>query len=752
MGMLRFLGILLLVAAPLAQAAVDPGARAQPAIALDGAITAFDMAQGGTLVAGRGDPSGASGETPHLWRAWDADGTQRRSETADANNCAATPIVNECLGNVVDIAVSASGERIVIAARDDNNAGRLVFATLSGGILSRMEFSNEQPAAVAISEDGSRVVMASERPGNPAQGRLRMYGWTAIGLGTVTATWALDVPAPATRIAIGPDGRVAAAVGDLHYRITTTGSTPTAYVHDNDATLRDVAYAAASSEQWSVAGGADGGILLYSASEETANPAPRDDLQQGTSPQVAVAITADGRLFAAGDGAGVVRLYRNLHVVGGTSPLVAASPALAGGVTGLAFSSDGRYLAVAAGTATVLFRTDTAGLHLLWQATAPGPVTHVDVNADGTLVASTSGSTVTVYTTLRSATVKPPSSTSLVPGQSRDLQLQVRNTGNREETITLDPPVVPTGWTALLSSTSLVLRPDQSANVTLNLTPSAQAPPGPAAVTVTHRMPALASVTTAVPVTVAQIRQWHLAAQTTSVAIDAGSSVRVPFILFNQGNGADTTALTAGMDRAGWTAVLDRPSVQAAAGASVAVNVTITAPSDARQLEAGTASIQADADSVALLRVTATIGARFGASLVASPNEGSGQRGQASSFSLQVTNTGNAPDRFTTSIAAVPAGWLATTEPSLTPTLGPGESSAVVVRLVPVAGATPGTYEVLAQAISQSDPTKVATATYSLRLDAETTASPSSGGRGSPAPALLWVAIGLLAAAWTRRR
>lgn len=750
--MLRFLALVLLLAAPLAQAAVDPGARSQPAMTLDGAITAFDMAAGGTMVAGRADPAGTSGETAHLWRAWDADGTQRRSETADASNCVATPIVNECIGNVVDVAVSSSGERIVIAARDDNNAGRLVFATLSGGIVTRLEFPNEQPTAVAISDDGSRVVVSAERPGNPAQGRVRLFGWTAVGSGTVTATWAVDTTLPATRVALGPDGRVAAAAGDLHYRITTTASSPTTYVHDNDAVLRDVAYAAASSEQWSVAGGADGGVLLYSASEDTGTPSPREDLQQGSSAQVAVAITPDGRLFAAGDAAGVVRLYRNLHLVAGASPLVAATAALPGAVTSLAFSTDGRYLAVAAGTATLLFRTDTTGLHLMWQATSSTAVTGVDVNADASLVASTSGSAVTVFTTLRGATLTPPITTSIAPGHSRNVALQVRNAGNREETILLDAPVVPTGWTATLSATSVTLRPDQASNITMNLTAAALASPGPASVTLTHRIAGVSSVTTAIPVTVTQVRQWNLLAQVTSVAIEAGGSVRVPFVLVNQGNGPDATGVSVAVDRAGWVATLDRSTVQAAAGASLIANVTITAPADARQLEAGTATIQVDADAVAVLRVTATIGARFGSTVQVVPAEGPGVRGQATTFVVRVTNTGNAPDRFTPTLAAVPTGWLATFEPSLTATLGPGETAVLAGQVVPAAGAAAGSYELVVQLTSQSDASKVATATYTLQVEASSPSATSTGGRGSPAPAFLGLALGLLAVAALRRR
>lgn len=66
----------------------------------------------------------------------------------------------------------------------------------------------------------------------------------------------------------------------------------------------------------------------------------------------------------------------------------------------------------------------------------------------------------------------------VAPGETATYKIKVKNTGNRQDTISLSHSIPPSGWTASLSKTSVVLKAGESTEVTLNVTPPQSAKDG----------------------------------------------------------------------------------------------------------------------------------------------------------------------------------------------------------------------------------------------------------------------------------
>lgn len=746
------LGLLLLTTAQ----AVEPNPRASPVLELDAPVTALAVAtNSGHIVAGMADPSTSFGQPSdvNVWRAWDASGNQLRNEDADRANCNPSLLAGDnCIGHVVAIAVSADGTRIAVAARGaDDTSGRLVLATMQGNIFSRTEYTDESPTSLALSGDGTKLAVGLRVPATTGEdtGRVRSYAWTGSGAGTVSQSWSTVTDFAVTDVAISSDGRVSAAAADRHYRFSLTGSP---FEHDSDAPFLSVAMARNGPNHWSVAGASDGGVLLYSDAQDQASASAALDIPPGTAAQRAVAMVGDATMFAAGDANGVVRLFRNPDLVSGGAQ-VAATPALHGAVAGLEFSHDGRYLAVAAGNGTYLYQVSPTGLSQLWASVGTAPVTHVGITSDGESVASASGKIVTVFTALHRATASVPGALSTDPGDELAIPVTLRNTGNRDETISLSR-ALPQDWLGTLSRSTVTLAPDATAIVYLNVTPPQFASPGEAIVTMTHFVQGIPTAT-GIPVTVNTLRQWTLQPEgALSRDIEAGGTVRFPIRLNNLGNGIDTTTIAVAADMPGWTATVAPSSVTVPRGQTGTAEVTVTAPETAGQLDSARITVTLGADGDAGLQLTATVGARFGASLLVADPQSTGTRGEASLILLRVTNTGNIADTFTITPGPVPTGWLVSVDSSaLASPLGPGQSRDVGVTVTPAAGSDAGNYQVTFQVASQGDASKSASATHTLTLEGEAATTTTTKSKGSPAPGVPLLALGLAAlVALARRR
>lgn len=752
----RVLLLTALLLAPVASAVVNPNPR-NDSVDMPNAVTALAMAANSLhIAAGMADPSRdfPAQDDVRVWRAWDSSGNQVREETADSANCNGS-LLDNCIGDVVDIALSADGTRIAVAARGaDSSSGRLVLATMQGGIVNRQEYaSDESPTSLAMSPDGTKLAVGLVRPqANPDVGRVRLYNWAGTGAGTVTQAWSQDTVLAVSSVAISADGRVSAAAGDRHYRFSASGSP---FVHDTDATLNVVAFANAGPSHWSMAGAADGGILLYEDGNDVANAFAEFDLQPGSSPQNAVGMLANATLFVAGDNAGVVRLFRNLEILPGATNLVGATAALDGPVADLQLSADGRLLAVAAGRGTYLFRVSTSGISELWRSVGTVAVTDVAVSGDGEHVASAAGAAITVFTAIHSVTaIMPSSGLTASPADPLQVTIGFRNDGNRPEEVTVERSL-PADWIGSVTPATFTVQPEATVNVVLEVTPPAGAVPGPADVSVTHRVRGIPT-TTDVPIEVDLVRQWTLQAEgALNRDIDAGGSTRFPIRLNNLGNGDDSTTVTATVDLQGWTATVTPSPVSAARGGPAFANVTVTAPASASELQSGKVTVKLGSDPSAGLQLTATIGARFGVTAAADPASSVGTRGEATSFKLRVTNSGNTPDSLQATAGGIPSGWTVQLDASaLAGTLQPGASVELPVTVTPPATAEGGNYELAFAVKSLGDPTKATTARHTISLDggAESESSTSGKGKGSPGLEVPLLMVGLAALAVALRR
>lgn len=723
---------------------------------------ALAVAGNGAVAAGMNDTGRSLGQSTanSVWTWWDAAGSSIRSDRADENNCGGAGItvtpLQTCIGDVTGIALSGDGSRIAIAARGDTSSdGRLLLFNAQSGPVANFELpSGESPTSVAMSVDGTRIAVGILRPegASPDLGRVRLYTWPA-GSNSPVSTWAADTAFPVTKVAVGLDAKVTAIAQDRNYRFTTTGSQVAAAMHDTDANLNAVAMASSAASHWSVVGAQDGGILLYSDSQDTANPVAAYDLQPGTSPQRAVAISPDAKLLVAGDAAGIVRLLRNPDLVAGSAP-IAQTAALDGPVHALHIAGDGVHLAIAAGRATYLYRIDNTGLSEIWRSVGTAAVTQVGLSTDAEFVASASGSTVTVFPGRHAVTLQAADGTPVRPGVSVRIPITFSNTGNRDEVVPLSV-AKPADWGGQFDSSSITLRAGESRVVEINVTAPAFAAPGGASLQVTHRVRGIPTIST-VTVQVQQVHSWGLGIDgALSRAIDAGGSVQFVLRVDNLGNGDDNTAVTASVDRDGWTASVAPETVTVAKQASTTLTLTLTAPANAQNGEAGRATIRLGGDPTATLQVTATVGARFGLQVTADPATRTVVAGHAVTFDVRITNTGNVPDTFEITPGPVPNGWLLqVANQGLAAAVPAGGTAVVTVTVTPPAGTLPSTYQLSLQVESIGDATKIATARHDLIVEGTSTTATGTKDKGLPGlgvPVLLG-ALALAALAFQQRR
>lgn len=752
---LAVIALLTLALPALAAADVDPHPRSAPTQSLSGPITAFAMSASGATAAGMADPGRSLGQATNtpVFTWWDAAGNSIRSDRADENNCATATVtpLEACIGDVVGLALSSDGQRLAVAATGNNlDEGRLLLFNAQSGPVANFELpTGESPTSVAMSLDGTSVAVGLLRQNGASAdtGRVRLYSWPSPG-NTPSATWSADVGFPVKAVDLAANGRVVAIAADRSIRFSADGAT--AYVHDTDANLNAVAAAGYVSSHWSVAGAEDGGILLYSDAQDTANPVAAYDLQPGSSPQRAVAMATDGRHFVAGDATGVVRLFRNPDLVSGAA-YIAQSPALDGAVSSLRLSGSGSHLVATAGRGTYLFRVSDAGLSEVWHSVGTGAVMQGGVSSDGELVASASGSAVTVFTAVH-AVAASPAAGNATPGQTKGIPLTYTNTGNRDETVPLTVSA-PADWVATVWPTSLSVPAGATATALLNVTPPSFAAPGTSNVAVTHRVRGIPS-TANVPVDVVQVHAWSLSAEgALSRSVAAGGDVSFHVRAQNLGNGADLTDVLATIDQAGWQVKVAPPLVSAGKGGFAYANVTVTAPADAGNGASAKAVVRLSRDAGAAIQVTATVGASFGVQATAVPTEAQGLPGQTATVTVRVRNTGNAPDSYTVSLGGVPNGWTAS-ESKETAVVQPGQTVDVPLSVAPAATAAGGRYQLTVQARSLGDGSRTSSASYELTLPggSSSTTSTSHKAKGGPGPELALVGMALLGAVAAVRR
>ena len=342
--------------------------------------------------------------------------------------------------------------------------------------------------------------------------------------------------------------------------------------------------------------------------------------------------------------------------------------------------------------------TDTATL----TATSHGDVT----KSAGSIL------TTTVNLARRVSLAPPTAAQSGYPGATVTYTLVLTNAGNYTDTFTLT--VGSTAFTTTVTPSSVgPLGQGLSQSVAVTVQIPAGAAPGvsdTAIITATSWGNSNQSANSIL--TTASI-MWHVALAPASAARsgDPGAMVTYTLVLTNTGNALDTFTLTAGSSMAFTTTVTPSSVGPLSAGASRSVTVTVQIPAgaaggltDAATL---TATSQGDASQSARSTLTTTVNLVRHVALAPTSAAQLGNPGTTVTYTLVLTNAGNASDTFTLTVGG--AAFTTTVAPSSVGPLSAGASRSVTVTVQIPAGAAGGlTDAATLTATSQGDATKSA--------------------------------------------
>ncbi len=758
----------MMILVPVASAVVDANPTTR---SLDDTVTDVTAARTGGAVGGASeDPSGLGGVgtvDAVVYRLWGPAGQIIASGPADPAECDRTVTAGfDCQTHAQAIATNQDGTRVVVSSFISDSRGSIVvFAdrnsqTRYGTYIAEDNSVKNEGAEVAgrvvdvaMSDSGNVVAVGTVSGIAPSQtGRVHVFSWG----GAPSPCKVVQVPGNLQSVDVSGDGFVIQAGGNKPARFLESCSTTDVYVDSLPGASGVVSVDIANDlEHWSVVGLSGGSVALFSDRSNRANH--HEFLLKNTNQAItAVAIRDDATSFAFGDASGDLWVYALTPTATATLGLpIAVLEGFPGPITDLAYSGDGKYLAVASTPAqgngqVALYRVNSDSVVRVWSHSAAGALGKVAIDGLGENVVSAHGDDVTIYAAVHDLRMTVTGSTpSIRPGQDQNLTLVFRNHGNRYESATLIP-TGPDGWSFSTSRSSITVPPDQQQNVALKVSVPPLTPPGTYDLKVTYQTATKTHEST-VQVIVPTVRSWSLRLDSAASLAIAGSSPAVfEMTVINDGNTADTTNVQVANVPAGWTVITDPLVVDLAPGQSRAVTVSVTAPADAAQLAQATirVSLTKDASEQALL--TATVGARFAVALEV-PSSFTMQVGQRDTFEVRVSNPGNAPDSFVVALGNLPVGWIAAFQNGqktlAVADLPPGESRTIPVQIqVPTTAQADSQTQLNVRATSAGDQGQQASRNVIIAVSGAPV-------EDDPVPALpvLLLAAALLAVAARRR-
>ncbi|MGB1585425.1 MAG: NEW3 domain-containing protein [Thermoplasmatota archaeon] len=693
---------------------------------------------------------------PPEWR-------QDRSGTSDPecvivpNLAGVPPVFTDCVGNVVavDLAWRSEGQdgiAYVLGVNDGDGEGSMQLFTSQAGLQDAFAFTGETLNDVAISGDGDYVAVATtvsgDELGDPDTGNLRLFNFNA---GTLIWERPQDDPVMTVDIDVadnGATGRIVASSDSFFLGYDLGGTVFRQALGANlEATSVAVSHTAT---QWAVAGFTQGHVNLYGLEtpqvyDRQANDNPdNEDIVQ-------VAITADGRFYAAADSDGDLFLYNNEFTDLG-SPGLLEKIDLGTTIHDLAFSHNGRYLVAAADSTVHFYRVSTGGLQEYWSDTRTGAVEHVDISGDGATVLATVGDTVHRYEEERKLTFTGPvSALTIEPGAKEQATVQLKNDGNRDVDIALSA-VLPKDWGVEFDPKSVTLPPGGQQNVKVSLVAADGHPAGDEQVII-KAATGSGSQEVTLDVVVLQDRVWNVQSNgTLNVGLDAGGSATLTVLVTNEGNAVDETTIIATTDKEGWSVTAQPASVRLDPGEMTKVRIVVQAPSDAKELETAMIQVSALAEPDVVVDLTATVGANFGISF-AGTLQGPLYPDERKSFELSVTNTGNAPDSIQIQTEGLPRGWDLIYPDGNNPytvfSLQPGATTTIPVTVAVDDDAELANYQFRIRATSLGDSTQSQVVTITVAVEELPVEEPKD--KKSPGAPVVLLVLALLAVAGTRR-
>lgn len=296
------------------------------------------------------------------------------------------------------------------------------------------------------------------------------------------------------------------------------------------------------------------------------------------------------------------------------------------------------------------------------------------------------------------------SSGSGLPGTVVTYTLQITNTGESPDAFDISAQFA---WPVTLNWTPGAFAVGETRLVTATVQVPAGALAGEedtATITVTSQGDASQIASAALVTTALAQRALSLAPQNQALAGNPGAVVAYTLQLTNTGNITDAYQLS--VTGNAWEVQLPTSQLTLGVHAGEAVLVNVAIPAQALGLQTDTATLtavsQGDPSVTASAALTTSATAIFNLSLAAGVEQLSGLPGEAITYTLQLTNTGNITDVFNLSCAG--AEWLVGLPvPSITLARGASAAVAVVVHIPPFA--SPGQWDAITcTAASQGDP------------------------------------------------
>ena len=331
-----------------------------------------------------------------------------------------------------------------------------------------------------------------------------------------------------------------------------------------------------------------------------------------------------------------------------------------------------------------------------------------DINVTGTFddmsTRTDTLNTITTVNTVQGVEVELNDTTVTgLPGTTVTVTLNVKNTGNAEETFDFSVDV--SEDFVAFSPTTLTLAPGVDANVTVRLT----APNDPLTptgihyinITATSQSNISASDSDLMEFEVDQVYVVSIKATPLRHSVDPGTNAQYNITITNDGNGDDTFVLTLDGARKAWGR-LSQTQVNLGQGGEKIIVLTVRVPSN-QPVEDGEVIVVATSsggDNVtAQASTTTSINPFYGVSLTVSNPSKKGIPGRSVLFSVKVKNTGNSQDTFNFEMEGDFASWAAPMDPL---TIDAGKTKTLEVNITPPDDIANGVYNFVLNASSET--------------------------------------------------
>lgn len=319
-----------------------------------------------------------------------------------------------------------------------------------------------------------------------------------------------------------------------------------------------------------------------------------------------------------------------------------------------------------------------------------------------------------------------PTTRQLTPASSVEFSYVITNTGNFTDTFIITPPASTTPASSLTfaatPASNFTLAAGQSRPITLTVTAGASEPVGfygftvQAGVTGGANPPANRTATGTAQVIGGGTPVFVGAPIVTPNPVDPGATATITVTVHNGGNAPAPFDFEQTLP-AGWNLVGSSttcPSPVPANGSTctytLQVGVPATAdggntPLEVRAIARNGGQTPPAPDSTASTAATVTVTTIRNLSFAPTPLNANADPGATVTFTHILTNTGNAPDRFTLNLSGLPIGWTGTVDPVTTPILARNAAITVTVQITVPTGIAAGTTATAAiRATSQGNP------------------------------------------------